>query len=59
MGIVGGAILPCIFAYIGDAANNIQFGYFVPMFCFAMVAYFGSRGHRTKLYPIKTVSPIG
>lgn len=58
MSIVGGAILPRIFAYIGDAANNIQFGYFVPMFCFAVVAYFGWRGHRTKLYPIKTVSPI-
>ncbi len=58
MSIVGGAILPRIFAYIGDAANNIQFGYFVPMFCFAVVANFGWRGHRTKLNPIKTVSPI-
>lgn len=58
MSIVGGAILPRIFAYIGDATSNIQFGYFVPMFCFAVVAYFGWQGHRTKLYPIKTVSPI-
>lgn len=58
MSIVGGAILPRIFAYIGDATNNIQYGYFVPMFCFAVVAYFGWRGHRTKLNPVKTVAPI-
>lgn len=58
MSIVGGAILPRAFAYIGDATNNIQYGYFVPMICFSVVAFFGWRGHRTNLKPIETVAPI-
>lgn len=58
MSIVGGAVLPRIFAYISDATSNVQFGYFVPMICFAIVAYFGWRGHRTAIKPLETISPI-
>jgi MFS transporter, FHS family, L-fucose permease len=43
MSIVGGAILPRVFAVIGDSFNDIQFGYIVPLFCFVVVAYFGWR----------------
>ncbi len=58
MSIVGGAILPRAFAYIGDATGNIQLGYFVPMICFAVVSYFGWRGHRINIKPSHTVAPI-
>ncbi|WP_419802075.1 L-fucose:H+ symporter permease [Mucilaginibacter sp.] len=58
MSIVGGAILPRAFAYIGDAAGNIQLGYFVPLICFAVVAFFGWKGHRTNLKLINAVAPI-
>jgi FHS family L-fucose permease-like MFS transporter len=46
MSIVGGAILPPILGYISDSTNNIQYGYFVPLVCFAVVLYFGLKGHK-------------
>lgn len=58
MSIVGGAVLPRAFAYISDATNNVQYGYFVPLICFAIIAYFGWKGHRVVLKPIETVAPI-
>ncbi len=44
MAIVGGAVLPRVFGLISDATGNIQLGYFVPLFCFVVVAYFGYKG---------------
>ncbi|NDA60583.1 MAG: L-fucose:H+ symporter permease [Chitinophagia bacterium] len=46
MAIVGGGILPLLFGYITDITGNIQFGYFVPLICFVVVAFFGWKGHR-------------
>lgn len=46
MAIVGGAILPPIMAQISDMTGSIQLGYIVPLLCFAIVAYFGWKGHR-------------
>jgi MFS transporter, FHS family, L-fucose permease len=48
MSIVGGAILPGIFGLISDSFGNIQYGYFVPLFGFAVVAYFGWRSVAAK-----------
>jgi FHS family L-fucose permease-like MFS transporter len=48
MAIVGGAVLPPILAYIADKTNNIQYGYIVPLLCFAVVLYFGIRGYKHK-----------
>lgn len=48
MSIVGGAILPRCFGYISDVTGNIQLGYWVPLVCFAVIAWFGFRGHRVK-----------
>jgi FHS family L-fucose permease-like MFS transporter len=48
MSIVGGAILPRIFAIISDETENIQLGYIVPLFCFIVVAYFGWKGYKVK-----------
>lgn len=45
MAIVGGGLLPLVFGYITDVSGNIQNGYFVPMLCFVVVAYFGWKGH--------------
>jgi FHS family L-fucose permease-like MFS transporter len=44
MSIVGGAILPLLFGYISDVTGNIQFGYFVPLFCFIVIAFYGWKG---------------
>ncbi|MFA6083213.1 L-fucose:H+ symporter permease [Mucilaginibacter sp.] len=51
MSIVGGAVLPRIFGYISDRTGNIQYGYVVPLLCFAVVAFFGFKGHRVKVKP--------
>ncbi|HEX8024044.1 L-fucose:H+ symporter permease [Mucilaginibacter sp.] len=51
MSIVGGAILPRVFGYISDVTGNIQYGYVVPLACFAVVAFFGLKGHRVKARP--------
>jgi FHS family L-fucose permease-like MFS transporter len=58
MSIVGGAVLPRVFGYISDVTNNIQYGYYVPMLCFAVIAFFGWKGHRVFLKPEKIISPI-
>lgn len=48
MAIVGGAILPPVMAQISDVTGNIQLGYIVPLFCFAIVFYFGWKGQRIR-----------
>ena len=46
MAIVGGAIFPVFMGRISDATDNMQKAYIVPLICFAVVAYFGWKGHR-------------
>ncbi len=48
MSIVGGAILPPVFAYISDVTKNIQYGYIVPLLCFLAIIYFGLKGYKVK-----------
>lgn len=48
MSIVGGALLPPVLGYIADLTKNIQYGYTIPLVCFAVVAYFGWKGHKIK-----------
>ncbi|MCM5527413.1 L-fucose:H+ symporter permease [Parasegetibacter sp. NRK P23] len=43
MAIVGGALLPLLFAFITDKTGNIQYGYFVPLICFGMIALFAKK----------------
>ncbi|MBS1565873.1 MAG: L-fucose:H+ symporter permease, partial [Bacteroidetes bacterium] len=45
MSIVGGAVLPLLFAYITDH-SNIQNAYVVPLLSFVVIGYFGLRGHK-------------
>ncbi|MFS2186680.1 L-fucose:H+ symporter permease [Mucilaginibacter sp. Mucisp84] len=58
MSIVGGAVLPRAFGYISDVTGNIQYGYVVPLVCFAVVALFGLKGHRVKVPESVPVSAI-
>ncbi|MEO7312440.1 MAG: L-fucose:H+ symporter permease [Chitinophagaceae bacterium] len=46
MSIVGGAILPRIFAFIGDTVGNFQYGYIVPLVCFIVILVFGIKGYK-------------
>ncbi len=47
MSIVGGAVLPPVLGYISDVTNNIQYGYVVPLACFAVTAWYGWKGYKT------------
>jgi len=46
MAIVGGAIMPPLFARISDVTDNIQDGYIVPLLCFVVVFVFALKGYR-------------
>ena len=46
MSIVGGAILPRILGLISDKTNNFQYGYIIPLLCFAVILYFGVSGYK-------------
>ncbi len=48
MSIVGGAVMPRIFGYISDGTGDIQYGYIVPLVCFAVILYFGWKGYKVK-----------
>lgn len=48
MSIVGGALFPLIMGYISDTTGSMQNAYIVPLLCFAVVLYFGLKGHRIK-----------
>jgi FHS family L-fucose permease-like MFS transporter len=48
MSIVGGALLPPLFAYISDFTGNIQQGYLVPLVSFIVIMMFGFKGYKVK-----------
>lgn len=47
MAIVGGALLPPVLGLISDITGNIQYGYTVPLMCFAVILLFAFNGHKT------------
>ncbi|TDE44809.1 L-fucose:H+ symporter permease [Flavobacterium rhamnosiphilum] len=47
MSIVGGALLPPVLGLISDITGNIQYGYTVPLVCFAVILLFAFNGHKT------------
>lgn len=47
MAIVGGALLPPVLGLISDITGNIQYGYTVPLICFAVILLFAFNGHKT------------
>lgn len=48
MAIVGGAFLPPALGWISDTTGNIQNGYIVPLFCFAVILMFALFLHKLK-----------
>jgi FHS family L-fucose permease-like MFS transporter len=48
MAIVGGALLPLVLGQIADVTKSIQYGYIVPLICFAVVAWYGLSGCKIK-----------
>ncbi|MDI9366214.1 MAG: L-fucose:H+ symporter permease [Flavobacterium sp.] len=48
MAIVGGALLPLVLGQIADVTKSIQYGYIVPLACFAVVAWYGLSGSKVQ-----------
>lgn len=49
MSIVGGAVLPYIMGTFIDLNNNdVQIGYFIPLFCFIIILIFAVTGYKIK-----------
>ena len=46
MAILGGALLPPLQGYIGDATKNLQISFIVPLIAYAYVAFYGANGHK-------------
>jgi FHS family L-fucose permease-like MFS transporter len=47
--IVGGAILPLLFAAIADGTHgNLKLAMIVPIVCYAYISFFGFKGHVPK-----------
>jgi FHS family L-fucose permease-like MFS transporter len=49
MSIIGGGVIAPIMGLISDATGSIQSAYIVPVFCFAVILYFGLKGHKAKM----------
>lgn len=46
MSIIGGGIAPLLMGLISDKTGSIQTAYIVPLVCFAVILYFGLKGHK-------------
>lgn len=49
MSIVGGALLPPVLGYVSDLTGHMQYGYFVVLVCFLVVALFATQNKSDKL----------
>jgi len=49
MAILGGAVLTAIQGNVSDLTNSINLAYFVPLVCFAVIAYYGAVACRKDL----------
>lgn len=56
MSIVGGALLPPLLGIISDKTHNIQYGYIVPLVCFAVVGFFGFSGYKHREHAVEKLA---
>jgi len=49
MAIVGGALLPPVLGYVSDLTGHMQYGYFVVLVCFLVVALFATQNKSNQL----------
>jgi len=51
MSIIGGGIIPVIMGVISDKTGSMQMAYIMPLICFAVILFFGAKGHKIKNEP--------
>ncbi|HEX9513363.1 MAG TPA: L-fucose:H+ symporter permease [Puia sp.] len=54
MSIIGGAFAPLLMGLISDKTGSMQVAYIVPLLCFAIILFFGVKGH--KIIPLRVNS---
>jgi FHS family L-fucose permease-like MFS transporter len=55
MGIVGGAVIPFLLAWVSDL-TNIRIAYLMPLICFAYILYFALTNIRVKSVPQQAIN---
>jgi FHS family L-fucose permease-like MFS transporter len=53
MAIIGGAVAPLAMGLISDWSGSMQTAYWVPLFCFLVVLYFGLYGYKLSGQPVE------
>ena len=55
MMILGGAVIPLIQGAVADALDGYHYSFFVPIFCYVYLAYYGWKEYRIKfdVHPVK------
>jgi MFS transporter, FHS family, L-fucose permease len=53
MAILGGALIPLVQGSVADAFNGYHYSFFVPVFSYIYLAYYGWKGHIVKKINIK------
>ncbi|MFC2124318.1 MFS transporter, partial [Bacteroidota bacterium] len=48
MAILGGALIPMIQGAVADSLDGYHYSFFVPIFCYIYLAYYGWKGHVVK-----------
>ncbi len=48
MMILGGAVIPLIQGVVADALDGYHYSFFVPIFCYVYLVYYGWKGYRIK-----------
>lgn len=51
MSIIGGGIIPVIMGVISDKTGSMQMAYIMPLLCFAVILFFGLKGHKINNEP--------
>ncbi|MBE7179423.1 MAG: L-fucose:H+ symporter permease [Mucilaginibacter polytrichastri] len=51
MSIIGGGFAPLVMGLVSDKTGSIQTAYIVPIICFAVVLFYGLKGHRVVHLP--------
>ena len=48
MSVLGGAVIPFIQAAFADKFGGYHYSFFIPMVCYAYLAYYGLKGHKVR-----------
>jgi fucose permease len=57
MGIVGGALIPPLYAKLSEAIHSLQYAYLIMIPCYLYLLYFATYGFKVGNRPVPIVTP--